>query len=364
MNTFASVEIHANTEANSSQNTQAVLQLLLDANASFALDAKGTTNHCPMALIALAEMGADANRLQAFFKHWQEHYAIEEGPSLLSLHVDNWQSALGKHEYFGPLRQYLLTWLAQKGQTEVLSAVLSQIPFTPAAGAFHAVIRLAYGLQAKHQGEIAAGLAALCVGYFPLPSASMPRAGQAVSAQQGLAILASEVGAMSFTERWITSKMKIVAANPHYQAALPQVTLQQTDLAQLAQLAIAAYWQTRDFTILHLVTGLHALRIVFAHLPSELIANLMPKLWPSIAAAYVTVGAPSLLKFEQAQSQAEEYLQQAKQDLSWPSLLKRACASDNDHLIKLSYSCYAEQQNLQKQATPLYQAVVARLLGA
>ncbi len=53
------------------------LYRLLDLNQEFELHAVGTTNHCPMALIALARMGASANRLQDFFDQWTKKYAIK-----------------------------------------------------------------------------------------------------------------------------------------------------------------------------------------------------------------------------------------------------------------------------------------------
>ena len=45
------------------------LYSLLDANQAFALNGRGTTNHCPMALHALHEMGASPQQLQRFFTH-------------------------------------------------------------------------------------------------------------------------------------------------------------------------------------------------------------------------------------------------------------------------------------------------------
>ena len=55
------------------------LHQLLDANQAFALNGRGTTNHCPMALHALHEMGASPARLQRFFAHWQANHALPGG---------------------------------------------------------------------------------------------------------------------------------------------------------------------------------------------------------------------------------------------------------------------------------------------
>ena len=55
------------------------LYALLDANQAFALNGRGTTNHCPMALHALHEMGASPRQLQHFFTHWQTTQALPAG---------------------------------------------------------------------------------------------------------------------------------------------------------------------------------------------------------------------------------------------------------------------------------------------
>lgn len=331
------------------------LHALLDANASFSLDAKGTTNHFPMAAIALAELGADAQRLQAFFTHWQEKFALPIEPVTEKLTAENWFAQLAQPEQFANLCVFFNEWLQKAGSLQVLEEVFKVLPFAPATGAFHALIRLAYGLHAAHRGEIAAGLAYLVVAHLQLPAAQSATTNTSCTPEQGLALLSTRVGGRKYTGPWITRKLREVAQDADFLVALPACPLTLADLPQLAHLAITAYWQTKDFTVLHMVTGLHAARIVLAQLPAERAESMLAPLWEAIAAAYVSVGAPALQSHASLLAQLPE-----EEEEDWEKIFALAVASDNDHVIKFCYSSY--QENL-VQTSPLYFAAAARLVG-
>lgn len=335
----------------------AVLHTLLDANASFSVDAKGTTNHFPMAVIALAELGADATRLQNFFAYWQEKFALAAEPVSEKLDAENWLAHLAKREQFANLRAFFVEWLDKTASSQVLAEVFHVLPFAPATGAFHALIRLAYGIHAKHNGEIAAGLAYLVSAHLPLPAVQQQATQSIATPEEGLALLSERLAGRQYTGPWITTKLREVAQDADFIDALPACPLTITDLAQLAHLAIAAYWQTKDFTVLHMVTGLHAARIVLAQLPVAIAERMLEPLWSAFAAAYVSVGAPPLQSH--ATLLAQLRLQSPAQEENWQAVFALAVASNNDHVIKFCYSSY--QENL-AYASPLYFAAAARLV--
>lgn len=119
------------------------LHQLLDANQAFALNGRGTTNHCPMALHALHEMGASPARLQRFFAHWQANHALPGGEQ---------QQGNEKEMQFVRLRQQLAARLAAEGWLPAFGDLLEQ-GLSPAGGAFHPLIRLACALENGHLGE-------------------------------------------------------------------------------------------------------------------------------------------------------------------------------------------------------------------
>jgi hypothetical protein len=149
--------------------------------------------------------------------------------------------------------------------------------------------------------------------------------------------------------------MRTVAGEPEFAAALRPVPYTASLLPQLAQLAMAAYWQTRDFTVLHMVTACHAARILLARLPESMHPRLLPALWSGVAAAYVTVGAPALQPPDQLAAQIDSNLAQ-----NWDEVFARARARNNDHVIKLVYSC--QQENL-AYANPMYHAIAQRMVA-
>jgi hypothetical protein len=151
-----------------SDSVQLKLSELLDANARFDLAARGTTNHCPMALVALAEMGASPARLQAFFDMWERDYALRAPPVDATISRHGWARHLGERPAFGALRLCFLDWIADAGPVPVVTAVLQEVPFSPATQAFHSLIRLAYGIETGHSGEIASGLASLISSHLPI----------------------------------------------------------------------------------------------------------------------------------------------------------------------------------------------------
>lgn len=334
-----------------SQTTNRALMRLLDENRLFALNGRGTTNHCPMALYALAAMGASDTRLQEFFNGWRERHAIAMGPGAIAVTRHNYAHLVGNMGAFGGLRDCFETWINEVGAMAIVSEVVQAIPFAPASGAFHALIRLAYGLEAGHAGEIAAGLAAMVCGHLNIEIDRRNRT-PAASVSAGLAMLALHAAGLQITGNSITSRLRTVAADPLFQSALLAAPATPGLLDEMALAALALYRQSGNFTALHMVTGLHAARVLLEHLPPEFALQKAPDLWTAFCAAYVSFGAPGLAVC------ADDVTPPGA--LAWDALLARALQSNDDHDIKFTYTCHREF--LHRQA-PAYFAAAAQRLG-
>jgi hypothetical protein len=331
--------------------TDATLNELLDANARFDLAARGTTNHCPMALVALSRMGASPARLREFFEMWERKYALPAPRIEVTIERREWSRQLGNPAAFGALRACFLDWIADDGAFPVITEVLRAVPFAPATGAFHAVIRLAYGIEAAHTGEIAAGLAALVSSHLPVTvnvDGSRRAASVDVAFYEAARALADDDAIQANS---ITARIRAVANDARFQRAVLAPPVTSSLLDDVARAAIAAYWRTRDFTVLHTVTGTHAARILFAQLPESLVEQLLPGLWIALCAAYATVRKP--LDVELNLPEVESH---------WDEVCGRAVLSDNDHVVKMTYTCLAEDRR-HRNASPLYLACAARLVG-
>jgi len=117
----------------------------------------------------------------------------------------------------------------------------------------------------------------------------------------------------------------------------------------LARATIGAYWRKPDFTLLHTVTATRAARIVFAQLPDGLVKQLLPGLWIALCVAYATVG-----RLADAEPNIPDLA------IEWNDVCGMAVASDDDHVIKMTYTGLCEDR---RDPSPLYLASAARLVS-
>ncbi|MGR2680643.1 questin oxidase family protein [Chromobacterium haemolyticum] len=323
------------------------LHALLDANHEFSLMHSDTTNHCPMALTALAEMGAEPHQLRAFFDFWESERAEPAEATRYDIGWGRWDTAVGRLDAFPALLRVMEERVAACGVEETVREVLGSLPFSPGGGAFHPLIRLAFALRADHDGEAAAGLAYYLSSYLCLPAGLNANAPVA-SVEDGLASLSRAMGGWNSADDWIHERFDAVLADPRFAAALPGAPKTANWLDALARMALRVYWQTDNFTALHMVTATLALRDVLEHLPGLPAEAWRPALWQTFCVAYVSIGAPAL--------EAEE-LPEAQP--AWPLLLQRVLNVRNEHVIKLVYAC---QREFQRSGDVFYHAAAARAL--
>ena len=334
------------------------LNQLLDANVRFALDGRGTTNHCPMALCALAGMGATVGRLQAYFDMWEKRFALPAPTVATAIAMAEWPNHVGDLAAFGVLRMTFETAVHAQGAGPVLEEVFLRLPFAPATGAFHAMIRIAYGLEAGHAGEIAAGLAAMVTTRL-IVDCPTERAAP-VSAAAGLEQLSRAFGGRVFAGSSITSRLRAVSIDPLFCAQLTPPPPVADLLNAMAPAAIALYLQTRNFTALHIVTSLHALRIIRSYLEPQFAQTLMAPMWVAACAAYVAIGSPSIDGRAALVAPKTANETAAPENSAWPALLSRAVESDDDHVVKMVYTCWREHA---REPLPAYLTVAACLVA-
>ncbi|MFP6560438.1 questin oxidase family protein [Paraburkholderia sp. B3] len=326
----------------------ATLNELLDANAGFDLAARGTTNHCPMALVALSRMGASPSRLREFFAMWERKYALPAPRVDVTISRRDWSRQLANPAAFGALRLCFLDWMADDGPIPVITQVLSAVPFAPATGAFHALVRLAYGIEAAHAGEMAAGLAALVSSHLPI---AIPVDGsrRAESVDAAFYEVARAMADDPVNGNSITARLRAVAGDARFQQAVLSPPATSSLLDDMARAAISVYWRTADFTVLHTVTGTHAARILFARLPDSLAEQLLPDLWFALCAAYATVRKPLDVEPDVPAIEGD-----------WNEACRLAVLSDDDHVVKMTYTCLCEDR---RNVSECYLASAARLVG-
>jgi len=330
--------------------TSGVLTRLLDANERFDLANRGTVNHLPMALYALSRLGASDRRLEEYFGWWEENRALPRRASPRSVTAESWRAEIGQADMFDSL------WVAFRQRAEAagpdapIREVYPKVADGVGAAAFHGLIRLAYGTETGHCGEIGAGLATLCSRYAPL-GVSLDAAPEAASVEAAFVRISEALGGRRFTGQGIIGRMQSAAADLQFVASLSRPALSPDRLlAELAQIAIRLYWQTADFTVLHLVTTSHAARILFTRYPQLLTRQAADALWLAACAAYASVGAP----LSQPPIVPDDVA-------DWPEICGGAVARNDDHVIKMVYTCRCEEAHY---GDPIYRAAAARLTTA
>jgi len=307
---------------------------------AYAAEYEGAlADHLPMSLSALARMGASVERRAMFART----YAAAKG--------------LRQLDEFDPeflARASVRARIAAVGRAVVLREQLQTLARGIGAGAFHALIRVAYGIVDADDAEIAAGLtywgrAALDLGEAKrLPD---DRPFIAPHAFERARTMLEHVPSSLPANGLISQRMAAVAADPAFDAAVGQPRFAAPDgIAAIAALTVRAFAATRSFTLLHAMTATHALRIV---LPFAADADaLLLYFWRAYVAAYVSAGAPAL-PHEATFAAGLQHLP------AWNDVLAFACASQDKHVVKAAFTAWSEDAVYHD---PLYRLAAARYL--
>jgi Questin oxidase-like len=312
----------------------AMLHTLLDANVGLPPEYRGgLTNHLPMALQALHAMGASSRRMLDFYANYARRFEWRVG-ARGAAPVADWRVLRGQGEHypegFHALVATFERTLARDGESAVLRHVLPELLTGVAAVAFHGVIRTAHAVQAGHRAELAHALAYWAWRWQPLPQvpAPAPAAVATLSFDAWADRLVNESVGQNITAPLISLRMSLAAETPTYLALGAALQPVPDLLRQLAGLALQRYLASRNFTVLHMITGLRALRVLLPWIAD--VQALQPVLVRAFTAAYLAA---------QLKPQASRPM---LKESSWPEVMAAAIANDDDHVIKLVHACHEE----------------------
>ena len=300
------------------------LTALLTAGARFDAEfGGGLSNHRPMALLALARLGAPAGRVEAFAQGYARRLHSAPPPAPWP-HGEPWDSRLGQRHAWPNYRDWFARRLRNEGRDAVLRQALPRLMQGCGAAAFHGLIRTAYAVDMAHQvpeQELADALAYWACRWLDLGAATV------TGRESDPGTVLSRLRAAPSDAGLIFLRMRVAAQQPHFKPTVAQLRVGARTLPQLAALAARAYAASGNFTALHLVTSAHALRVLLPQLAAPLVA--VQAYWRAYAAAVCAAGLrPGTPPAPRP----------------WPVLVAAALASDDEHLIKLVDSCRQEEQ--------------------
>ena len=280
------------------------------------------SNHLPMALTALARLGAGEARLAAFASRYAERLQpmppAEPWPA-----GEAWRALLGQPRAWPAYRSLFRDWIAHEGAADVLSQALPVLMAGVGAAAFHGPIRVAQALAANHADELIDALAYWSCRWFACGAAD----GAGSNADTMAVLNALDLSAELAPAPLIAQQMAQAAAHPRFAAAVARWRVDaHTTLPRLAMLAADRYAARAEFTVLHLVTSAQSMTALLPWLDAD---ERLPALRHYAAAA---AAAWATLPRTPAATPHFDLL-------AWPEIVARAIQSDDDHVIKLVDAC-------------------------
>lgn len=300
--------------------TLAQLHHLLDAGAALAPTYRGRlSNHLPMAQQALLELGASAARLQAWSEAYEAHLEprVAARPATVSAGRD-----LGRLDSETGWQAHFAERLSTAGAAATLREALPLLLPGVGAIAFHGLIRVGHAVLAGHDGELATGLAHWAAHFQPMPTTA-----------DGLPLdLADWLQALRQLPRpaypaasLITDRMEAWGRMSDFAAVAGRLRHGPDTLRDLALLAARTYAASGNFTVLHLLTGSHALAVLEPWWPAPELARGFSV---AAAAALLSSGTEPALELDHPPSRP------------WPVLIAAACEQDDAHVIKLTHAAW------------------------
>jgi hypothetical protein len=300
--------------------------LLADSEQFSASYGGGNANHLAMALVALDRLGASDERLREFVSVYERQLRLKPAAEP-PLPNDDWNEAMGKRELETTLAKKFASGLAAKGREALLREVVPRLTPGIASEAFHGLIRTAYAVDSGDDADIPNALTSWVIGYGELGQLDEPRFDSARDAFA--AMNADERFPKELPGRSITGRIARIVAIPAFDEYC--ASIKALELGDLARIAVLLFLGTGDFTVLHLVTACHATRVLKPYLGADAVDHLAI----AMLAAYASIGRPDFDADRQAEPNVSD----------WKTLVARAIPSNDEHDLKLVYSCRQEEQH-------------------
>ncbi len=306
------------------------------------------SNHLPMALQALFDLGASDLAMAQFAKQYRGKHFPDAPTTALAPPTQwpNWAQHLGEFGAFERFQAHFLWQLATQPAPAVLASAVPLLWPGLGAVALHGAIRVAHAIDATPPSVLASAWAYWAARWQdlpgqaerPLPLHRWQTSLLGVRADVSGNLIADRMQAMALTQAYRQSPLALPLGAPGLRASLHDLA------AHMARL----YAQSGSFTVLHVVTGTRAVLRLLAFAPPRPQAVISAVATAALLAAQVGAAQPGAFAPTQISPQASP---QGIADLLQPSLraLEQGAWLD-DHAIKLVHACWHFAQHQQHPA--------------
>lgn len=333
---------------------QAALDAIMNEMPNYSFEfTKTFANHAPMVLVALDRIGGSRERLRDFFEHYRDYKELLPLPAgVAPIDATNWKAAFGQRGREADLNLFFLAEVDRLGADAAIRHYLPVLADGVGASAFHALMRLAYGLIRKNDTEIALALAYWTATYLalPRPGVVQPITKDPAAVLEKVATIDGLRGLPMHELLWLN--MAESARCPDFAPVIDWLDIDDSTLERMASSAIVLFAATMDFCALHAVTGIHWMRVVLPYLDQP--EPILRAFWQCIAALMGEMQFPVM-----PASQAVEKWR-ALPVPDWEAIKAAAAQSYDEHDISLVFSASEE---MKVYGDPLYQLAAARRVG-
>jgi len=264
--------------------------------------------------------------------------------------------AVGTQSRYADYLAFFQAEVERAGADGAVRAYLPALMPGVAGSSFHPLIRLGYAVHARDAADVAVSLAYFADQFLRLGGASASAVSSSANGPLDLLRRIGETPALAHHPQGdgaIFAQVRAVAAMPEFAvAAASALATRDVTVPSLAHAAAALYAAAPNFASLHLVTSAHALRVVSPFLDDPAAASRW--LLQALGAVYVAMGTPAVnLDEDRARTETSP-------PPSWEAIAAAAAASNDEHVIKMVYTC-REEAGAYRQ--PLYQSFAATRAG-
>jgi len=327
-----------------------LLKLLQQNREEFHVNYHGyLSNHLPMALISLFEMGATSQRLHDYANSYTAR--LEPSiPSMNFINSSNWKNYLGTNHFLKDYREF---FASEKERLITFKALLKEylpilIPGC-VGGAFHPLLYLGYGceiLGIDGGNLLLDGLAYMAHDYTPIGTQPMSFKRTSTTVQQ---VFEAIVEDHPKNELYADRRIRFPAKLDLFSTTEPDelnnfdtldITVENADeiMDEIATVMVGLYSTTADFFILHGVTSCFALKLVLEMVSPEEKPFIIRCYLRALMTTYIIQNQPPL---EFASLNA---VRTQLNFTTWEQLLFCGMTSQDEHVIKFVWTCWKENK--------------------